>query len=352
MHSYVDTSPKSIAVWLLICCVTVFAMVVLGGVTRLTQSGLSIVEWQPIMGVIPPLTETDWQSTFEKYQQFPEYQKVNHDMALSEFKRIFWFEYAHRMLGRTIGLIFLIPFLLFWFARRIPRPLMLKLIGVFCLGGLQGLLGWYMVKSGLVDEPRVSPYRLTAHLALAVLIYGYMLWLVLGLITGGKHMWSRSVDTPWAWRFSVFVTALVGVIIISGGFVAGTRAGFAFNTFPTMNGDWVPQGIWALQPAWRNLFENLATVQFAHRVIALALAVLVPVLWFSVLRAGASPQLRLATHGLLVMLVVQIALGITTLINTVPVTVAAMHQGGALLVLTMALWVTHGLLRDKRAFLR
>jgi cytochrome c oxidase assembly protein subunit 15 len=269
-------------------------------------------------------------------------------MAVAEFKPIFWFEYAHRMLGRSIGLIFLIPFLFFLFARRIPRPLLPKLVGLFCLGGLQGLLGWYMVQSGLVNEPHVSPYRLAAHLALAVLIYGYMLWLVLGLITGGERKRSWSVNPPW--RLSVFVTVLVGVIIISGGFVAGTKAGFAFNTFPTMNGDWVPRGIWALQPAWRNLFENLATVQFAHRVIALALAVLVLVLWVSVLFASVSRQVRLAAHGLLVMLMVQITLGITTLINGVPVSVAAMHQGGALLVLTMALWVTHGLLRDKRAF--
>jgi cytochrome c oxidase assembly protein subunit 15 len=348
MHSLVNSSQKSIAVWLLICCISVFAMVVLGGVTRLTQSGLSMVNWQPIMGVVPPLTETEWQDAFREYQRFPEYQKINQDMTLAEFKPIFWFEYAHRILGRAIGLIFLIPFLFFWFAQRIPRPLLPKLIGVFCLGGLQGLLGWYMVKSGLVSEPHVSPYRLTAHLALAVLIYGYMLWLVLGLITGGKHKRSWSVDPPW--RLSVFVTVLVGVIIISGGFVAGTKAGFAFNTFPTMNGDWVPQGIWALQPAWRNLFENLATVQFTHRVIALALAVLVAVLWLSVLLTSVSPQVRLATHGLLAMLVMQITLGVTTLINTVPVSLAAMHQGGGLLVLTTALWVTHGLLRDKRAY--
>lgn len=345
MHPLVDANQKSIAVWLLICCIAVFAMVVLGGVTRLTQSGLSMVEWRPIMGVIPPLTATEWQDAFEKYQQFPEYQKINEDMTLAEFKPIFWFEYAHRMLGRAIGLIFLIPFLFFWFARRIPGPLVPKLIGVFCLGGLQGLLGWYMVKSGLVDEPHVSPYRLAAHLALAVLIYGYMLWLVLGLIPGGTRQRPRSGAPPW--RLSLVVTALVAVIIMSGGFVAGTKAGFAFNTFPTMNGDWVPPGIWALQPAWRNLFENLATVQLTHRVIALALAVLVPVLWVSVLLAGVSPLVRRATHGLLALLGVQLMLGITTLINTVPVAVAAMHQGGALLVLAMALWVTHGLLRDK-----
>ncbi len=323
-------------------------MVVLGGVTRLTQSGLSMVEWQPVMGVLPPLTESDWQDAFSAYQQYPEYRKNNQDMTLAEFKPIFWFEYAHRILGRAIGLIFLIPFLFFWFGRRIPTPLVPKLLGVFCLGGLQGLLGWYMVKSGLVDEPHVSPYRLTAHLTLAVFIYGYMLWLVLGLIAGGKHKRSWSVAPPW--RLSVCVTALVGAMIISGGFVAGTKAGFAFNTFPTMNGDWVPQGIWALQPAWRNLFENLATVQFTHRIIALVLAVSVPLFWLSVLLASVSPPVRLATHGLLVMLVVQIALGITTLINTVPVSVAALHQGGAMLLLTMALWATHGLLREKRAF--
>ncbi len=339
---------KPIAAWLLICCVAVFAMVVVGGVTRLTQSGLSMVDWQPIMGVVPPLTDDEWRQAFEDYQQFPEYQKINRYMTLAEFKPIFWLEYSHRILGRTIGLIFLLPLLFFWYTRRIPRRLAPKLVGVFCLGGLQGLLGWYMVQSGLVDEPHVSPYRLTSHLALAVLIYGYMLWLVLDLYARDQRMRPWSVDPPW--RLSLFVTMFVGLMIISGGFVAGTKAGFAFNTFPTMNGDWVPQGIWAMQPGWRNLFENLATVQFMHRLIALGLSILVLLLWLSVLLANVSPRVRLAAHGLLAMMVVQLVLGITTLLNVVPVTLAAMHQGGALLVLTMALWVTHGVLREKRTY--
>jgi len=255
---------RRIALWLLACCALVFIMVVLGGVTRLTRSGLSIVEWDPIMGAIPPLSAPQWEATFDKYKQTPEYQKVNTGMSLSEFKSIFWVEYAHRLFGRSIGLAFLLPFLYFLLKGSIKRPLVPKLVIMFVLGGLQGALGWYMVRSGLVDEPRVSAYRLTAHLALAVVIYSYIFWTALGLLFPAE----AKAGARGLRRFGIAATGLIFAMILSGGFVAGNKAGFAFNTFPLMNGRFAPEGLYALQPWWTNLFENIATVQFNHRLIA------------------------------------------------------------------------------------
>jgi len=336
---------RVIATWLLLCCLLVFAMVVLGGVTRLTQSGLSMVDWDPIMGVVPPLSETEWQRTFARYQQFPEYQKINMHMTLTGFKEIFYVEYAHRILGRLIGMVFLVPFLFFLVTRRIPSGVTPKLLIMFLLGGLQGLLGWFMVKSGLMDEPHVSPYRLTAHLLLAVAIYMYMFWVALGLLQ------LRQVPATTRLRRMVSLTVLLLIImIVSGGFVAGSKAGFAFNTFPLMHGRWVPEGMWVLQPWWRNLFENIPTVQFVHRHIAYVLIITIVPLWLWLLRANAAAQLRGRGHVLLLALVLQVSLGISTLLNVVPVPLAAAHQAGALLLLTAALWLRHGFRRRAAIF--
>jgi len=331
---------RAIAWWLLACCALVFAMVVLGGVTRLTHSGLSIVEWDPILGAIPPLSDADWASTFAQYQQFPEYREVNRGMSLAEFKNIFWFEYAHRLLGRSIGVVFLLPFLWFAVRGRIRGGLLPKLLGMFVLGGLQGLMGWYMVKSGLVDVPRVSAYRLTAHLLLAVLIYSYMLWVALGLLLPRLH----AAPDPGVRRFALLVTALVVVVVALGGFVAGTRAGFVFNTFPLMNGQWLPAGYLAMQPWYVNLFENVATVQFNHRWAAIFTALAVLALWWRGRRI-AVPRARAALNLLLVVAAAQVALGIATLLHVVPVALAAAHQGGAMLLLTAALLLNHALRR-------
>jgi cytochrome c oxidase assembly protein subunit 15 len=320
----------------------IYAMVVVGGVTRLTRSGLSMVEWEPIMGAIPPLNTAQWEQTFAKYRQTPEYLKVNSDMGLAEFKSIFWWEYSHRLLGRTIGLAFLLPFLYFLARRRIDRTLAPRLAGIFLLGGLQGGLGWFMVKSGLVNDPHVSQYRLTAHLAMAFLIYAYIFWVALGLLAPRpQHQGGAGVARLR--RFSMAVTTLIGVMVLSGGFVAGLKAGYAFNTFPTMNGHWLPPGLLALEPAWRNLFENLATVQFDHRLIAYLLALVVPAFWWAAGRIALPPRARRATHFLLAMLGVQITLGISTLLLIVPVPLAAAHQAGALMLFTLALWVNHEL---------
>lgn len=332
---------KQVAAWLLACCVLIFAMVVLGGVTRLTRSGLSIVEWDPIMGAIPPLSQTEWEQTFDKYQQTPEYQKVNAGMSLHEFKGIFYVEWAHRLLGRLIGVVFLVPFLYFLVRRRIKRTMVPKLVIMFVLGGLQGALGWYMVKSGLIDIPRVSPYRLTAHLAFAVIIYGYIFWTALGLLYP-----RQSLPPPAALRrFGAAVTALIFLMILSGGFVAGTKAGHAFNTFPLMNGRLLPAGMYAMQPLWANLFENIATVQFNHRLIAYLLCAVIPLFWWTAMRQALPARTRLAVHLLLGWLAAQVTLGIATLLYVVPVPLGAAHQGGALILFTLALYVLHALRR-------
>jgi len=335
---------KQIAVWLLVCCALVFAMVVLGGVTRLTHSGLSIVEWDPIVGTIPPLSQEAWETLFEKYKQTPEYQKVNVGMDLVGFKGIFWLEYFHRLLGRLIGFAFFLPFLYFLIRRRIDKPLVPKLITMFVLGGLQGLLGWLMVASGLVDMPRVSAYRLTAHLGLAVAIYAYMLWVALGLLYPEPQLGSAAQRLR---RFGILVTGLIFFMILTGGFVAGTRAGFAFNTFPLMNGRFFPPGMYAMTPWWANLFENVATVQFNHRLLAYLLCLLIPIYWWRTNRLELPQRARASLHGLAVMLVIQVVLGIATLIYVVPIPLAAAHQAGALLLFTLALYANHALRRAR-----
>lgn len=333
---------RALALWLLACAALVFAMVVIGGVTRLTRSGLSIVEWDPILGAIPPLTEAQWQEVFEKYQRTPEYRMVNFGMSLAEFKGIFYIEWFHRLFGRLIALVFLGGLVYFWLRRRIPRALVPRLLGIFLLGALQGALGWYMVMSGLVDVPRVSPYRLTAHLGFAVAIYAAILWTAFSLLYPKAEAASGGVG-PTLRRFAWGVTGLVFLMILTGGFVAGTKAGFAFNTFPLMNGYFVPPGIFALTPWWANLFENIATVQFNHRLLAYVLVIVVAAFWWTAQRAGLPPRARRAAHALLVLLALQVALGISTLLYVVPLGLAAAHQAGALLVFTAALYLAHAL---------
>ncbi len=332
---------RQVASWLLLCAAIIFGMILLGGVTRLTNSGLSMVEWKPLVGVIPPLSEQAWLETFEKYQQFPEYQKINMGMDLDGFKSIFWFEYLHRVLGRLIGMAFLLPLLYFAFKGRIRSGLMPKLVFLFFLGGAQGLLGWYMVKSGLVHDPHVSQYRLTAHLGLAVVIYAYMLWVAFDLLFAG----AKGAAGRYA-RFSLVLVALIFLMILSGGLVAGTNAGFSYNTWPLMGVSFVPEGLYSASPAWVAAFEDVTTIQFNHRMFAYALVVLVSgfavLLWRNVDRQPA----RLCATLLLLALLLQVALGISTLLLHVPVAVAAAHQGGAIVLLSVALYTSHLLVRQ------
>jgi cytochrome c oxidase assembly protein subunit 15 len=329
---------RSIALWLLAVAALVFAMVIVGGVTRLTRSGLSIVEWNPVMGVIPPLTEPQWSAEFDKYKQTPEYKQVNADMTVEAFKEIFYVEWTHRLLGRLIGFVFLLPLVYFAVRRRIDRALTRKLAGVFILGGLQGALGWFMVKSGLVDVPRVSPYRLTAHLALAVVIYAYLLWIALDLL----HPKTQNAN-PALRRAGWGISALVFLTMLAGGFVAGTKAGFAFNTWPLMYGQLVPDGILAMQPWWANLFENIPTVQFDHRMLAYSVIVAVAgYAWFG-LRERISREARVGFVLLPIAALAQLLLGIATVLHAVPIALGAAHQAGALILFTVALYLNHAL---------
>lgn len=338
---------KPIAVWLLLCCVLVFAMIVVGGVTRLTDSGLSIVEWQPIIGTMPPITQNDWEILLEKYRATPQYQKINKGMSIDEFKGIFWWEYFHRLLGRLIGLVFFIPFVYFLIKKSVDRTLGIKLTGIFILGGMQGFMGWYMVMSGLVNDPHVSQYRLTAHLGLAIVIFAAMFWVALDILSPQTDNTDTNDALQSLRKFSVALSALIFIMILSGGFVAGIRAGFAYNTFPLMNGHFIPPEIFMLEPWYRNFFDNMATVQFDHRLIAWILAFLVPLFWFQSRKHHLSATTQLACNLFLLMFVVQISLGISTLLYVVPIPLAALHQGGAVLLLAASLWVTHRLRSSK-----
>lgn len=334
-----DHYNRQISLWLLFCAGVIFAMIILGGVTRLTHSGLSMVEWKPLIGIIPPLNDTEWQETFAKYKQFPEYQKVNKGMSVGEFKSIFMYEYLHRVLGRLIGVIFLLPFLFFYFTGRIKTGLTPKLVVMFILGGCQGLLGWYMVKSGLVDNPRVSQYRLTAHLGAAVVIYGYILWVAFGLLS--RHTIDSSPKESGGQKnFAYVLTGLLFLMILSGGLVAGTRAGFAYPTFPLMGDSFIPPGLFNTTPAWLAMFEDITTIQFNHRIFAYLLFVLILSFSYKTLQKTNSAALRIGIYSLISLLFIQVTLGISTLLLHVPVPLAAAHQGGAIALFTASLFVS------------
>jgi cytochrome c oxidase assembly protein subunit 15 len=327
---------RAVAVWLFVCAGLVYAVLVVGGITRLTHSGLSIVEWQPLVGALPPLSDSTWARLFGQYRATPEFQLVNFDLTLEGFKRIFWWEYAHRLMGRLAGLVFLLPLLWFIRSRMISRSLAWRLAAIFALGASQGALGWYMVASGLVDNPRVSPFRLTAHLGLALLIIGAILWNAWGL-------WSAPVERRRVPRLASATVAMVFLMAITGGLVAGTRAGFAYNTFPLMGGSIVPPDLLRISPWYLNFFYNLTTVQFVHRTIAWILMVLVPVLWVRIRRSVPAPQARLESNLMLVALAVQVTLGVATLLSVVALPLAAAHQAGAVLVYASSLWTAYAL---------
>ena len=335
-----DSARRQVASWLLVCCIMIFGMVILGGATRLTGSGLSMVEWDPIFGILPPLDEQAWEDVFAKYRQSPEFRKINIGMDLHGFKSIYWFEYTHRLLGRAIGTVFFIPFLYFLVRRMLTKRLVPRLALAFVLGGLQGLLGWYMVKSGLVDHPHVSQYRLTAHLVLALLIYAWLMWLLFDLLLPDKAPDRVSSGIK---RAAVFLLGLASLTIASGGFVAGLKAGLAYNTFPKMGDQWLPPAGWMLEPGWRNLFENIATVQFDHRLLAILTLVSVTLFWLSVEKQRLSAISRAGLHLMALAVFIQVGLGISTLLLHVPVWLGVAHQGGALVLLSTVLFVNHRL---------
>ncbi|MBF0127321.1 MAG: COX15/CtaA family protein, partial [Magnetococcales bacterium] len=329
---------KWVGFWLFVCCAMVYAMLALGGITRLTGSGLSMVEWQPVAGILPPTTRNDWQELFARYQQSPEFQHINHDMDLEGFKNIFWLEFHHRLVGRVTGLVFLLPFLFFLLRRKLERPLVSRLAGMFLLGGLQGVMGWLMVKSGLVDDPHVSPYRLTAHLGLAFLLYGWMLWTAMELYIGAEGRPTGRAPEAMA-PISLGVLTLISVTVISGGFMAGAKAGYGYNTFPLMAGQWFPDAYWEMQPAWRNFFENVATIQWDHRLLATLTLLAVVGYWDFGRRVEPPPRIRVALRWLLIAVIVQVVLGVATLLLLVPVQLAWAHQVWSMALFTIALFI-------------
>lgn len=332
-------SPKAarrIALWLFIMCGLVAAMVIVGGATRLTDSGLSITEWRPVTGAVPPLSEAQWLEEFEKYKTIPEYEEVNFGMSLDDFKTIYWWEWGHRLLGRLIGVAFFFPMMFFMATGQVKRPLALKLFGLFLLGGMQGALGWWMVSSGLANRVDVSQYRLAAHLSLAVMLFGLMFWLALDL-------WpARKMETPKGLRIGAYaLVAGVFAQIILGAFVAGLRAGRTFNTWPLMDGKFFPDGYFAGAPGFSDLFETIAAVQFNHRIGAYLLAG--GAVWFYLAARkcalGSRARLVLAAVGL------QIVLGVWTILAATPLSLGLAHQAGALMVFSAALFSAHGAAR-------
>ncbi len=330
-----------VAGWLFACAGMIFVMVVLGGATRLTGSGLSIMEWAPLSGVIPPLSEREWQRLYALYQQIPQYSLVNQGFGIEGFKHIFWLEWTHRLWGRLIGVVFLVPLVVLAWRGAIRARLVPRLAGLFVLGGLQGAVGWFMVASGfLPDTVAVSAYRLVAHLTLALVLYAAILWTALSVLRPGAPRLPQACGLR---RLSLLAVSLVAVTIVAGGFTAGLHAGLAFNTFPLMDGHVVPQGWAALSPAWRNITENVAAVQFDHRLLATLSALCVLATLVLGLRTALPREVRVAVLAFGAAVVAQYALGVTTLLWAVPVPVAVLHQTGAALLLTAGLVLVHAL---------
>ncbi|HMV35422.1 MAG TPA: COX15/CtaA family protein [Turneriella sp.] len=321
-------SHRAITNWLFVCAAVVFAIVVIGGITRLTRSGLSIVEWKPVSGVVPPMGETEWLAEFEKYKATPEYRLVNHSMTLPEFKNIFWWEFIHRIFARLVGVLFFLPFIWFLVRRRIDRPLSLRLGIIFALGGLQGFLGWYMVKSGLVNDPHVSHLRLTSHLMTAVLIYALMMMTAWSL--------EKRPGLPGSRRLAWANVILVFVMMASGALVAGLKAGKMYNTFPLMNGQYFPQGALGFSPVLSNFSDNPIMIQFIHRNFAYALGIF---FFWQLWRERKNISLGHPLALIVMAYMLQFVLGVFTLLKAVPVSLGALHQANALVLFTATLFL-------------
>ena len=324
---------RAVRIWLGVVLLTLFCLVLVGGATRLTESGLSITEWKPIHGAIPPLSVAEWQEEFDLYKRIPQYQVVNSDMTLDEFKSIFWWEWAHRFLARAIGMVFGLPLLLFWATGRIEKRLRLPLVGLLALGGFQGFIGWWMVSSGLTKLVSVSQYRLAVHLTIASLIFAGCVWIFRGL---SPHS-ADAAPRGWAKRGAVLVAILCLVQIYLGALVAGLDAGLSYNTWPLMDGALIPGDLFLQQPWWLNLFENPKTVQFVHRMGAYLLFAVA--LWHMLTMLKSAPGTTHARRSVLIfgLICIQASLGVMTLLSQVQLHTALAHQGGALIVLGFAI---------------
>ena len=326
------THTRAIRLWLYAVAALVLAMVLVGGATRLTESGLSITEWRPVMGVVPPLSEGQWQEALAKYQAIPQYRALNAGMSLADFKVIYWWEWTHRLLGRVIGVAFLLPFVWFLWRGWIPRDLRPRLWSIFALGALQGAVGWWMVASGLSERIEVSQYRLAAHLTLASVIYVALIWAAAGRASPPTFP-ARAATRAGA----LCVLVLVLAQIYLGALVAGLRAGYAYNTWPLIDAALIPKSddLFFQMPPWRNFFENILTVQFDHRMIAYLVFIGAAVHAVDVVR-NERARGRIGALALLAAVALQIVLGIATLLLVVPLPLALLHQAGAMLVLTVA----------------
>ncbi len=327
MNGHQRTHAPALAHWLFGCCALVVAMIIVGAITRLTDSGLSMVEWRPLMGALPPLSEAEWQRVFALYQDSPEYLKKNTWMQIGDFKMIFFWEWSHRFLGRFIGLAYALPMLWFLVKKQIPQGYTLKLFGILLLGGAQGFMGWYMVQSGLVDHPAVSHYRLAAHLGLALLILCLMFWLGLTFLGAKQNPDTALYTHGW------IVLGLLIMTIFWGACTAGLDAGFVYNeTFPKMGEHLIPPELWQLHPAWVNFFENHVGVQFAHRWLAMATLAAVLSLFAHALKKKTK---RFVFYFLGIAVCIQVALGISTLLSGISLPLAVLHQTGAVALLLL-----------------
>ncbi len=330
---------RAIGIWLFALCFMILVMVSLGGATRLTGSGLSIMEWDPILGILPPWSDAEWQRLFALYQQIPQYTLLHDGFGLDGFKQIFWLEWTHRFWGRLMGFVLIGPLLWFGLRGQMPRYLWRRLALLFVLGGLQGGVGWFMVASGFeADSTAVSPYRLVMHLSLALSLYAALLWTALGVWRHGQPV---IFATHALRRLSLGLTCAVATTIVAGGFVAGLKAGLTYNTFPLMDGHLVPEGWASLSPWWRNLFETVQAVQFDHRLLATLTALLALGTAIYGLSLRPEPRLRWALGSVALAVCVQYALGVATLLYVVPVGLATLHQASAMLLLTACLVLRH-----------
>ncbi|MET1046819.1 MAG: COX15/CtaA family protein [Hyphomicrobium sp.] len=330
---------RAVSLWLWIVAALVLAMIIVGGATRLTESGLSITEWQPLLGAIPPLNDADWMTAFAKYQQIPQYSALNQNMSLEDFKFIYYWEWSHRLLGRVIGFVFALPFVYFWWRGALKRGTGMKFLGILALGGLQGLIGWYMVKSGLNDRIEVSQYRLALHLTTAFMILGLLVWMALEEWPHETRI-TGEVATPLIKRMAAIIVAAVLVQVVLGAFVAGLRAGYIYNTWPSMNGQFVPSDYWT-NPPYLSFFESHAAAQFNHRMMAYFVATLAFVQIWLTSRSPVDDRIRLTAQWIGAAIVAQIILGIATLLTHVRLDLGLLHQGGGAIVLIMAVVHLH-----------
>ncbi|CAI9091358.1 OLC1v1026369C2 [Oldenlandia corymbosa var. corymbosa] len=350
---------KLVGIWLFGSAAWVFSMVVLGGMTRLTRSGLSMTDWK-FTGSLPPLSDEEWLAEFEKYKQSPEYKRINRGMSIDDFKFIYWMEYAHRMWGRALGVMFALPFSYFLRKGYITLQLGLRLSGLFALGAGQGLIGWWMVKSGLEEpaseysEPRVSPYRLAAHLTSAFVIYSGLFWTALSVVMpeppAESLAWVKG--SAKVKQLALPVSILVGITAVSGAFVAGNDAGRAFNTFPKMGDTWIPEDTLSMKPLFRNFFENTSTVQLDHRILATSTLIAIGGLWMATRKLDLHPGVRSIIGTTVGMAALQVTLGISTLLSYVPVSLGTAHQAGALMLLSLMLLLNHTVRRPSLSLLK